>query len=75
MSKVKADTDGVNKALSLINKKIIAKGGEWEIGDRLAFVCDDGVILVTMQEGRKLSIDITAGVPIRLDIKLDLVEE
>ena len=65
--------DTLKEAMKLINESIKGKG-PWDIGDREAFVFNDAVAVVSMNEGRELKIDITAGIPVKFDLNLELTE-
>jgi hypothetical protein len=67
------DDDGLGKAIRVIHARI-KETGPWNIGDKEAFVFNDAVAIVSMNEGRELKIDIVAGVPHKHDMTLDLLE-
>ena len=68
----------INAALKRIMEKKYGGGGGggWVIGDKVAAVLGDAVVIVGMEEGRTLSVSITAGewVDCR-DIVLDAPEK
>lgn len=66
-------TDGFAKALNLINADL-EKNGTLEDGDEIAYVCNDGVIIVSLKDGT-LGINTICGKPPRLDVHLDLLEK
>lgn len=67
--------DKLTEGLRLIHEKAIKGQGAWPVGAKEAFIFNDAVIVYFMDEGRKLKIDIIAGVPIKFDMDLELLEK
>jgi hypothetical protein len=68
----------MSDAIKVIGKVIAeaTKDGEpWEEGDEMGFVLNDGIVIVSMEEGRHLKVKVLAGTPKKLDLSLGLVEE
>lgn len=65
----------LGEAISVIGKVYKEKYGFMEIGDRAAFVLDDAVVIISMEEGRTFKVDVIAGEPDKLDITLDLLDK
>ena len=65
----------VADAINKIAETYLEKYGKIEPGDRAAFVLNDAVVILSMEPGRNLKIDIIAGEPDWLDITLDLIEK
>lgn len=49
--------------------------GEWEVGDMEAYVLNDAVVVVSMEDGKELKIKVCAGKPTYLDITTNLTKE
>ena len=65
----------LGEAINEIGKVYKEKYGSMEIGDQAAFVLNDAVVVLSMEEGRTFKINVIAGEPNRLDITLDLLEK
>ena len=51
------------------------ENGKWEEGDELAFVCKDGIVIISC-ENRTLSVKVLAGKPVDMThLELDLIEK
>jgi hypothetical protein len=58
-----------------VTKRYKEKYGAMEEGYTAAFVLNDAVVILSMEAGRELKINIIAGEPERMDISLDLLEK
>ena len=63
--------DGIAEVMKCYKEKY----GTMEEGDTAAFVLNDAVVTLSMEQGRELKINVIAGEPTKLDITLDLLEK
>lgn len=72
------ELDGSNDpmaAVAFVMEHFTTRGGKMDEGDTVAYVLNDGVIVMSMEEGRELKINVVAGEPERLEVNLNLVKE
>lgn len=65
----------VADAINKIAETYLEKYGKIEPGDEAAFVLNDAVVILSLDEKRTLNIHVIAGEPDRLDITLHLIEK
>lgn len=46
------------------------KGEPWEEGDQMAFVLNDGIVLIALTEERELKVEVIGGKPNFMDLNL-----